>query len=346
MRYMPFCIFGEVLLERTVDGRERVGGAPLRVAWHLSAFGETPHLRSAVGEDAAGQQVRDAMAGWGMDLSGVQTDPEHPTGEVRLPADGRAVSEPPPECAFDHIRRVRGALRCDFLYHGALAVRAPASAAALAALKDGGAVQVFVDLNLYRPWLYRPWRSREEVLALLAGARWVRLTRAEFALLAEASDSLSEAALAARAEAFRAAHGLSGLILTLGGGALALSAGTAAVWTRSAASGGASEAPGGAEALAAVVLLGLRHAWPLPLTMARAQAFADRVVACAGAEPPMDPGLYEPFIDQWELLREPSLGAAAVPFSRGPASTPTFAATPAPRRRGRPRKNPPADPAA
>ncbi len=345
MRYMPLCIFGEVLLERIADGRERVGGTPLRVAWHLSAFGETPHLRSAVGEDAAGQQVRDAMAGWGMDLSGVQTDPDHPTGTVIIPAGGEAVSAPPPECAFDHIRRVRGALRCDFLYHGALAARAPASAAALAALKDGGATQVFVDLNLYRPW-----RSREEVRALLAGAGWVKVTRAEFALLTEAPDSLSEAALAARGEEFCSAHGLSGLVLAQRGGALALSAGSAAIWTRSADPASAAEVPGAGAALAAVLLLGLRHGWPLPLTMARAQAFADRVIACAGAEPPTDPALYEPFIDQWELIREPPTGAAPVPPSRRPASASAFPCAPAtalaPRRRGRPRKNPPAAPGA
>ena len=306
MHHTPVCIFGEVLLDCFADGRQVIGGAPFNVAWHLSAFGETPRLLSALGEDPEGQRIRDAMADWGMDLSGLQSDPDHPTGLVRVHDEaGEPSREVPPECAFDHIRRVRGDPHCALLYHGTLALRGARSAATLNALRAQGPDLIFLDCKLHAPW----W-STARLAPLLRGAHWVKVDRAAFGLIADGADGAADDRdLAARAAAFRAEHGLTGLIIDLGAaGTLAVTA-TEAPLRIGPVAGAVPMVPAGAEdAFTAVVLLGLRHQWPLPDTLERARQFASCIGACEGSTV-LDPGRYEPFIDQWGLAPQelPSL---------------------------------------
>ena len=51
---------------------------------------------------------------------------------------------------------------------------------------------------------------------------------------------------------------------------------------------------------AAVLILGIQRDWSLEISLERANQFAARIVAQTGATA-ADPGLYEPFIDQWGL---------------------------------------------
>jgi len=60
-------IFGEVLFDHFPDGARVPGGAPFNVAWHLQGFKAHPLLISGVGADAAGDELLDRMARWGMD---------------------------------------------------------------------------------------------------------------------------------------------------------------------------------------------------------------------------------------------------------------------------------------
>jgi fructokinase len=320
MRYTPVCIFGEVLLDCFPDGRRIIGGAPFNVAWHLSAFGETPYFCSAVGDDPEGHAIRDAMTDWGMDPSGVRTDPEHPTGQVEVSG---TEDEPAftvlPRRAFDHIRQLRGGVRCDLLYHGTLALREPDSAHALEALKAGSPKRVFLDVNLRAPW----W-SLEQTLALVTAADWVKLNQAEFGLLTGRVNGAAESDLAERAAEFREQHGLTGLVVTLGAaGALAVTAGEGPLHTVAAVPSRLVDTVGAGDAFAAVLILGIRHDWGLVATLDRANQFAARIVAQPGATA-ADPGLYEPFIDAWGLAPEPAIAppaarpAAAAPKRRGP----------------------------
>jgi fructokinase len=91
------------------------------------------------------------------------------------------------------------------------------------------------------------------------------------------------------------------VILTLGArGAVALTAGAEPVEVAPPARLPVVDAVGAGDAFASVCILGLRRGWPLGDTLGRAQAFAARIVGQRGAIAP-DPGLYEPFIDQWGL---------------------------------------------
>jgi fructokinase len=300
MRHVPICVFGEVLFDRFPDGHAVLGGAPFNVAWHLNAFGEMPYFCSAVGDDEPGERIREAMIDWGMDADGLCTDPDHPTGEVAVTlAGGEPSYDILPDRAYDHIHQLRGGLTCELLYHGTLALRGPVSAEALYAIKAGSPKQVFLDVNLRDPW----W-VRDQVLALVGGADWVKLNRDELDLLDDSPGPKGEGNLAARAAAFRENHGLAGVILTLGAeGAIGLTAVEPPVKVKPPADIQMVDAVGAGDAFAAVSILGIRRDWPIAVTLERAQTFAARIVGQRGATA-ADPVLYEPFIDRWDL--EPS----------------------------------------
>lgn len=287
----PICVFGEVLFDRFPDGHEVLGGAPFNVAWHLAAFGERPLLVSAVGADAEGERIRAALRDWGMDEAGLQTDPEHPTGVVEVSLTGGEPSyDILADVAYDHVRPVAGDPGCALLYHGTLALRGAESARTLKSLRAGSTGQVYLDVNLRRPW----W-SREQVLALVDAADWVKLNRDELALLSASSEGDD----AARAADFRADHGLAGVILTLGAeGALACTADQPPVQVQPPPRTQVVDAVGAGDAFAAVTILGIRRGWPLATTLSRAQAFAARIVGQRGAIA-ADRALYAPFITEW-----------------------------------------------
>lgn len=288
------CIFGEVLFDHFPDGRRVLGGAPFNVAWHLQAFGLAPRFISRVGTDAEGDEVRAAMRDWGMDQGGLQLDDERATGRVSIHfEDGEPVYDIVDNCAYDAIDGVAAAASaddgCGLLYHGSLALRNATSRAALAALRRAPPNGVFVDVNL-RP----PWWQRESVIELLSGANWVKLNRDELNQLGPAAPTPRE-----QAEAMLRAHGLDGLIVTLGAeGAELLTAD--GLYLRASPQRGTEvvDTVGAGDALASVMILGLRNDWPLELTLERAQAFASAVVGQRGATI-AEPAFYRAFDEQW-----------------------------------------------
>ena len=276
------------------DGTHVLGGAPFNVAWHLQAFGRAPHFVSSVGNDGEGERIRDAMGEWGMDLSGLETDPHHPTGQVavRLEA-GEPTYDIVDHCAYDYITlgASRGHPVCKLLYHGSLALRNPVSAESLHRLKEAGTETVFVDVNLRDPW----W-SRDRALDMVRDADWVKLNRDELALLSDGAGSVSD-----RARRFKEEHGLMGLVLTLGAqGALGLAGSDEIVEVAPPASLEVVDAVGAGDAFASVLILGIDSGWPLDVTLGRAQEFASRLVQQRGATV-SEREFYRPFTDAWGL---------------------------------------------
>lgn len=275
------CIFGEVLFDHFPDGRRVLGGAPFNVAWHLRAFGEDPWLVSRVGEDDDGAAVRGQMRDWGMDMSGLQSDPQLPTGRVQVSIlHGEPAFDIVHPAAWDAIDEPADPPCCALLYHGSLALRSEPSRRTWQALCHAGPAIVFVDVNL-RP----PWWERERVLADLRGAHWVKLN----------GDELDRLAPGATAGEFVESLGLQGLLLTEGArGARLLTAGGAEFVTQPGGGVEVVDTVGAGDALAAVMILGLLRGWPLQASLDRAQAFASAIVGRRGATV-RDPAFYAPF---------------------------------------------------
>jgi fructokinase len=281
------CIFGEVLFDHFPGGERVLGGAPFNVAWHLQAFGQHPRFISRVGPDAEGGAVRAAMEGWGMELGGLQTDPALPTGRVSVAlADGEPSYDIVHPVAYDAIAPADAGNSCRLLYHGSLALRENASRLALERLRGAGPATVFMDVNL-RP----PWWQREQVLAWVAAADWVKLNRDELDELAGSGDE---------AEArFLEAHGLQGLVLTEGSrGATLLTAAGERQAVKPRGGQVVVDTVGAGDAFSAVMIVGLAQSWPHRVSLRRAQDFASAVVGLRGATVG-DAGFYRRFLESW-----------------------------------------------
>jgi fructokinase len=289
------CIFGEVLFDVFPDGQQVLGGAPFNVAWHAQAFGLSPQFISRVGNDSAGERVIAAMHNWGMRLSGLQQDPEHPTGKVQvsLSADNEPAYDIVPECAYDFIDAAvlpRGMV-CAPLYQGTLALRNAVSRRAVEVLKRQGKGGTFIDVNL-RP----PWWDRDTVLANLAGVGWIKLNSHELGLLVPDAASVDKAI-----ELFMQRYAPELLIVTLGdAGALAITQAGETARAQPDRQHTVVDTVGAGDAFASVVLLGVLRRWPLPLIMQRAQSFASAIVGVRGATV-SDMAFYQPFLEAWEL---------------------------------------------
>jgi rfaE bifunctional protein kinase chain/domain len=60
-------------------GRKVIPGGAANPAVNLAALGAKVSLAGVTGEDAAGEELRAALAGYGIDLSGLRVDPSRPT---------------------------------------------------------------------------------------------------------------------------------------------------------------------------------------------------------------------------------------------------------------------------
>ncbi len=287
-------IFGEVLFDRFADGSVVLGGAPFNVAWHLQAFGRAPLFISRVGDDPLGHRIRDTMHGWEMDTSGLQLDSAHPTGSVDIRiVDGEPGFDIVDNQAYDFIdpAAIPPLPECALLYHGSLAVRNAGSGQALQQLQQGRDLQRLVDVNL-RP----PWWQRESVMALLQGARWIKLNEAELALLVPEADTLQ-----AQMQQLQQRCGFELLVITRGAaGALVLESTGAQSSVVPQGSGAVMDTVGAGDAFTSVVILGLLQGWEVPLMLERAQTFASAITRIRGATC-ADPGFYRTFTASWHL---------------------------------------------
>ncbi len=287
MRQGHPCIFGEVLFDCFPTGERVLGGAPFNVAWHLQAFGEAPLFISRVGMDDDGKSILQAMRHWGMRLDGVQTDPGLPTGrvDIRFAGDGEPSYDIVHPSAWDAIENHDTGNRCEWIYHGSLALRDGRSRETLAQLTSHREATVFVDVNL-RP----PWCPPEGITALLEAADWVKLN----------ADELQQLAPSDTASGFVARHRLRGLILTHGSeGAQIVTPEADPIRIRPEGNMRLVDTVGAGDAFASVMLLGLIRGWPLAITAKRAQGFASRIVGQRGATV-KDRSFYESVMATWQ----------------------------------------------
>lgn len=273
-------IFGEVLFDCFPD-RRVLGGAPFNVAWNLNGLGANPLFVGAVGDDPPGTEVHRILTAWGMDDSGLQTDPVHPTGTVEVSLEGGEPSyEIVADQAYDHVDR-QAALAAiagrenAILYHGSLALREVRSRETLAALRDTLRGGVFMDVNLRAPW----W-DRDTVRGLVAEATWVKLNQDEL-------DSLGDGEMRTPQDGARtllSRYGLQAVILTRGSeGAMVIASDGSLVSQPAPPVDGLVDTVGAGDAFSAVALLGIMEGWGWETILERAARFAAQVCTIRGA---------------------------------------------------------------
>lgn len=286
-------IFGEVLFDRFPDGTAVLGGAPFNVAWNLQAFGLEPLFISSVGNDPLGTQIRTAMQDCGMDLSGLQTDPDHPTGVVDVSIhDGEPHYLIVPDSAWDFIQpaALPDLPANTLLYHGSLAVRQPVSRHAWQVLMQAPQ-QRFIDINLRAPW----WDAAN-IATLLNGAHFLKINADELAeMVPQASDTDS------RIQHLFDTLPLEWLVVTQGAaGALAISVAGERLQIKPERATHVVDTVGAGDAFSSVLLVGQIKGWAMTQTLQRAQQFASAVVGLRGATT-TDPEFYRTFKTQWQL---------------------------------------------
>lgn len=285
-------VFGEVLFDHFPDDSSVLGGAPFNVGWHLQAFGQSPLLISAVGNDANGHAIMQAMGDWGLDRQGLQQDAGHPTGTVEVQIENNEPSyDIVSERAYDFIDREKlPDIMPSILYHGTLAIRHTVSRAALETLTQSGA-PVFLDVNL-RP----PWWDTQAVSDALARARWVKLNEDELGSLFSVTTTNHQEIT----DIIRQ-NQLEFLIITRGQkGAIVFNPDGSTITVQPESELSVVDTVGAGDAFTSIMIVGLLQQWPLDLTLQRAQTFASAVVGIRGATTPQR-DFYQHFASQWEL---------------------------------------------
>jgi fructokinase len=303
-------IFGETLLD-DFGARQVVGGAPFNVARNLAAFGQPQIMVTRVGQDPAGEAVRNEFTRFSMSPEGVQSDPARPTGRVHVThgGDGQPQYEILPDQAYDHIEGVLAldALRAfspDTIYFGTLAQRSPLSCHALAALLDASPAERFLDLNLREGWVDESivFTSLQQAHILKVNEQELQALFSWYCHTCPGTEKMDCVVLESECRSLMHNFSLKGMLVTLGArGAMYFGAESEAVRNlHTYPPATLVDTVGAGDAFSAVFLLGRTHGWDTATTLARANEFAGAICGIAGAVP-QDLGFYEPWRKAWGL---------------------------------------------
>jgi fructokinase len=205
----PAVGIGELLWDVFPDGRKVAGGAPFNFAFHCHQLGHAGTIVSRVGDDDLGRELRAEVRRLGLTDEFIQTDPERPTGTVRVAVDVAGVPSYriTEDVAWDHLTwdeptaqlMTQAAAVC----FGTLGQRSPAAREAIDLFRwnvygfwgrarpleflpwiDPDAERspgvVVFDINL-RPPFVEPTSLKES----FRNTNWVKLNADEYGVLAE-----------------------------------------------------------------------------------------------------------------------------------------------------------------
>lgn len=122
---------GEILWDVLPSGRQ-IGGAPSNFAYISTQLGDHGIIASAVGDDAEGREILQALDEKSVDISYIQKNPKYPTGKVEVSLyEGQAVYEIKDDVAWDYLELEENwkqlASETDAVSFGSLAQRNTAS---------------------------------------------------------------------------------------------------------------------------------------------------------------------------------------------------------------------------
>jgi len=286
-------IFGEVLFDHFPSGELILGGAPFNVAWHLQGFGVHPDFFSRTGSDSQGTEIQTTMRKWGMRVEGLQCDPKHPTGFVKVSLkNGQPHYEIPLNQAWDNTvfpdHLPSGA---PLLYHGTLALRHKTAMSTWMNIRQRVQGPVFLDVNLRAPW----W-DQHRIKILLEQTDWLKLNNEELDLIVEGQGDIFK-----KMELLWSRYPISTIVVTQGEkGAVAASRDGAYFPIKPLSSLKIVDTVGAGDAFSSVLILGILKNWDLETSMARAQSFASHIVQQKGATA-RNTHLYNKLMKKWDI---------------------------------------------
>lgn len=270
-------VFGEALIDVFPD-HEVVAGAPLHVAVHLAARGWITWLVTRIGDDPAGERIRDVLERYRVDASLIEVDGALPTGKVTVEISGHdhgfVVHRP---AAWDAIAGPAHLDAHDAFCYGTLAGRDDRSRRTLERLLSmSNAPLRVLDMNL------RPPDINPEVLEIgLAAATVLKVNSEELAAAAEILG------LAAEPESyFDAAPALQWLCVTRGEHGANLYCMSGEEWAIRGPSADVVDAVGAGDAFTAGLVDALARGGGGYEALEAAQEAAASVLATRGGLPP------------------------------------------------------------
>jgi len=292
-------LFGEVLADIFPD-RTVLGGAPFNVARHLKAFGQNPVLITRLGNDALRDEIMGVMAAAEMETIGIQSDHNHPTGQVQVHMlDGGHRFEIMPMQAYDFIhpavvRMIVLSVDPVLVYFGTLAQRHDISRRALKTLLRSTRGVKFLDINLRAPWYDERTLRRS-----LKDANIVKLNDDELDEMT-ALFGLPGIAPLERVHSLMKRFDLEQVMITCG------EQGAWHVDRQGQKTAVGIKDPvaqmvdtvGAGDGFASVCILGALLGWPVTVTLERANAFAAAICTIRGAVP-SDAAFYKKFTGEW-----------------------------------------------
>ncbi|MYM23623.1 fructokinase [Duganella sp. FT135W] len=300
MSKQTIAVFGEALVDDFIT-EQVVGGAPFNVARNLAAFGVATLMVTRIGADKNGARICDEFTRFGMSEAALQVDEREATGcvVVERNADGHRFIILPDQ-AYDYVETAPAlaalaAAQPQVIYFGTMAQRHEQSRGTLRTMLEASNAQRYLDLNVREGQVTE--RIAHESLKL---ADIVKVNEDELKDLFRWYTHTEPADMQDACQTLMRTFGLQGLIVTLGErGAMYFSAEGEVIANHD------SHAPehivdtvGAGDAFSAVFLFGQSQGWPLPLTMARANAFAGAICGISGAVP-ADISFYTPWIKSW-----------------------------------------------
>ncbi|NVM79571.1 fructokinase [Duganella sp. SG902] len=293
-------VFGEALVDDFIT-EQVVGGAPFNVARSLAAFGVATLMVTRIGADKNGTLLRNEFTRFGMSEAALQIDEREATGRVVVERDAgghRFIILP--DQAYDYIEaapalQALAEAQPKVIYFGTMAQRHEQSRATLRAMLEASKAQRYLDLNVREGQVTE--RIAHESLKL---ADIVKVNEDELQDLFKWYTHTQPADMREACQTLMRTFDLQGLIVTLGErGAMYFAAdGTVTANHECHAPARIVDTVGAGDAFSAVFLFGQSQGWPLPLTLARANAFAGAICGISGAVP-ADIGFYTPWIARW-----------------------------------------------
>ncbi len=174
--------FGEILWDVLPDG-PKPGGAPLNVTYHLNKLGISAHLISRVGADTDGNNLKELMEEWNLNVEFLQTDPVQDTSQVLAHIDEQKdVSyEIVFPVAWDYIEinpsLLTAVKTAEYFVYGSLASRNEITKNTLNKLINFAHCKV-LDINL-RP----PFYKKESLENLLSEADILKVNQTELEII-------------------------------------------------------------------------------------------------------------------------------------------------------------------